>query len=189
MRGKSWFILMVALCLASVPAAASTFVHMPQHELVANTDALVQGKVIDLRSSWNESGQIIITEAVVAVEETLLGQSVPATVTVRTAGGQVGDFRVEAHGFPQFELGERVLLFLEDGENATMRVVGYQQGHYRVVERLDGVTLAVPQIEDGARFFTPSGQLAPAARSIEINTFKNIVRSTALEVGRSLTTE
>lgn len=168
-----------ALLLAAVPATASTFLAVSPQQLVRQADAIVQGKVIQLDSFWSESGRLIVTEAIVAVEEVLVGQA-PSTVAVRTAGGQVGDILVEAHGFPKFADGERVLLFLAfDAETGTHRVLGYQQGHFRIVTRLDGVTLAVPMVEGGARYLTASGELAPEPKSVELGSFKAAIRTFA----------
>lgn len=97
----------------------------------------------------------------------------------------MGSVRIEAPGFPQFNSGEKVILFLEeDQEIQVSRIVGHQQGHFEVVERQDGVVLAVPRIEDAAGFFTQTGQFVPAPPSTEINTFKGRVRAEAARQGR-----
>ena len=178
MQRKVALALLAVLCLAALPAAASTFLHMSTRELVTQADALVRGRVVALESFWSESGRLIVTEATIEVEQTILGEA-PATVTVRTAGGRVGDVIVEAHGFPSFEQDEHVLLYLEDSEDGTYRVLGYQQGQFRVVRRLDGVTLAVPMVEDGVRFLTAAGQAGPEPRSVELGTFVHRVRALA----------
>lgn len=178
MQRRIAMAVLATLCLAAMPAAASIFLHMSTRELVTQADALIRGRVVDLESSWSESGRVIVTDATIEVEQALLG-SVPQTVTVRTFGGQVDDVIVEAHGFPRFEQDEHVLLYLEADDDGTLRVLGYQQGHFRVVTRLDGVTLAVPMVEDGVRFFTRAGQAGPEPRSVEIGTFTNQVRSLA----------
>jgi len=180
--------LVVAFCavlfLASVPVMASTFVHMSPRELVAEADALIQGRVVALDSFWSESGRIIVSEAVIEVEETLFGKA-PATVTVRTFGGQVGDVRVEAHGFPKFEKGERAILFLEKvAADGSIRVLGYQQGQFRVVTRRDGVTLAVPMVDADARLLTRDGRPGPEPRSLEIGFFKKQISRLATDLGR-----
>jgi len=54
------------------------------------------------------------------------------------------DVIVEAHGFPRFEQDEQVMLYLEASGDGRYRVLGYQQGHFRVVTRLDGVTQVIP---------------------------------------------
>lgn len=181
MRRNLVLALAATLVLAALPAAASTFVHVPTRELIAQADALIEGRVVDLDSFWTESGRLIATEAVIEIDDTLLG-TLSGNVTVRTFGGRVGDITVEAHGFPRFELGERVLLFLTTDEDGSLRVLGYQQGQFRVVTRRDGVTLAVPQVDEGARFLTIDGKLGAAPRSLEIGYFKQQVRKVAADV-------
>jgi hypothetical protein len=132
---------------------------------------------------------MIITEATIEVEQTLLGEA-PPVVRVRTFGGQVGDFRVEAEGFPRFEAGSRVMLFLEsEPADGSLRVLGYQEGHFELVDRLDGVRMVVPMVDANARYLTRTGQPAPEPRSLEISAFKAFVRDTARSVGREYQSE
>lgn len=175
MRRLGLITLATVLLAGALPATASTFVAMSQKELLARADAIVEGRIVDLESFWTESGRLIATDATLAVDEVLSGRA-PRALTVRTFGGQVGAMRVEAHGFPRFEDGERVLLFLTRDRDGTYRVLGYQLGHYRVVTRLDGVTLAVPQTDDGMRLVGPNGTLAPAPGSVRLDEFKTRIR-------------
>lgn len=176
--------LVAALALAALPTFASTFIHMPQHDLVAQADSVIHGRVIDVNTFWSDSGRIIITEATIKVDDVLVGNA-DSTVVVRTFGGQIGDIRAEAHGFPTFKMGENVLLFLqaEEADNS-IRVLGYQEGQFRVVTRNDGVTLAVPMVDEDARYVTRDGKVSPARRSIEINQFKAQIRDLAEQNGR-----
>lgn len=185
MQRNPWMAAAAALCLAALPAAASTFVGLTDRELVAGADALIQGQVTELRSSWSEDGRAVVTDVVVKVEERVFGEA-PQLVTVRTFGGQVGDFRVEAEGFPRFAEGERVLLFVKrDDSDGTLRVHGYQQGQYRVVTRLDGVTLAVPMLDEGVRLLRPDGKALPEPQSVQIDTFKTRAREIAKRARRA----
>ena len=170
--------LVTGAVLVAIPGNASTFVALPETELVGGSESIIQGRVVGQTSFWNESGRLIVTEAVVRVRETIVGES-PKRVTVRTVGGRVGDYTVEAPGFPRFEPRERVILFLEAGPSGTRQVRGYQQGHFEVVERLDGVRLAVPRIEEGTRLVTRSGQLLPQPRSMPLSEFKQSIRRIA----------
>ncbi len=176
---------LLIVLLSTLPVAASTFVAMSSVDLVKGATAVIQGQVIEIESFWSDSGRIIVTEAKIEVDEVLLGRA-PSTVTVRTFGGQVGDMIVEAHGFPKFEANERVLLFLTvEPADGTTRVLGYQQGQYRVVTRLDGVTLAVPMADEGMRLIQRSGKLAPEPQSLLLDDFRSRLRATALQVGRT----
>lgn len=174
-------LLVAALLLIAVPATASTFVGMSQNELVAKADAVVIARVVAQTPAWTESGRLIYTDNVLAIEETVLGKAA-GSITVRTFGGQIGDFKVEAHGFPQMENDEHVLLFLHnDAKVGTHRVLGYQQGHFSIVERLDGVVLAVPQIEEGATLLNKNGRLMAAPVSVPLGQFKAQIVKMAAE--------
>lgn len=161
------------LVAASLPAAASTFVAMDQTELLTSSAAVVQGTVLDVRSFWNEDRTIIISEARIEVQDLVAGEA-PAVVTVRTPGGEVGNYRVEADGFPTFSAGEQVLVYLgTDGD--AYRVSGHLQGKYRIRTTAKG-TLAVPSLGEGVRLLTKDGQLAPAPKPVQLETLKNQIR-------------
>jgi hypothetical protein len=98
---------------------------MSQQDLVRASAAVIQGQVIKVSSFWEPTGRIIVTEALVKVEEKIYGEA-PSVVVVRTFGGTVGDFTVEAHGFPKFRLNERLLVYLEPEKDGVSRVAGYQ---------------------------------------------------------------
>jgi hypothetical protein len=170
--------VLVGLCTAllvaaALPAAASTFVALDQEELVASSRAVVQGRVLDTRSFWNDDRTAIVSEARVEVTDLVAGEA-PGVVVVRTFGGEVGNYRVEAHGFPSFSAGDRVLLFLEtDGDS--YRVAGYSQGHWRVRSTAKG-EVAVPTLEEGVRLFTKDGRLAARPQPVQLDDFKNGIR-------------
>lgn len=183
MRLKGLTAAFAALALGSVAAHASTFVALTADQLITESDSIVQGRVIGVESRWDDAGRIVISEARILVSESLVGKA-PSIVTVTTPGGEVGDLKVEAAGFPQFTKGQEVILFLK-GAGEQQRIVGHQQGHIEVVTRLDGVTLAVPQLEDGVNLLTPSGQVVPAPQSIELKAFKANLKARAARLGKS----
>lgn len=182
-RAVSFPLLAVAVfAFAAGPAAASTFLALDQAELVAQADAVVQGRIVEVQSFWNPEHTAILTEAVLEVEDSVVG-SAPAYVNLRTFGGQVGNYRIVAHGFPTFQLGERMVLFLEPEQDGAQRVLGYQQGQYRIREE-QGKEIAVPTFDTGARVLRPDGSEAPAPRPVPLLQFKQQLRETAGRVGR-----
>lgn len=184
MSRRSLLGAMLALVLLAAPVLASTFVAFDSERMVGESDTVVQGRVIGVESFWDDQGRIIVSEARVLVEEAILGAP-ESIVLVRTPGGSVGSFMVEAHGFPKLERGAEVILFLDRARaDGTRQLVGHQQGHFGVVERLDGVRMAVPAIEDGVRFLLPSGRPMPEPQSIEVEELKNRVRGIAERAGR-----
>jgi hypothetical protein len=171
--------------LVAMPASGSTFIHMSRGELTAKARAVITGEVLEVSSFWDRQGRIIVTEAMVRVEDALLGDSA-SVVAVRTFGGTVDGFTVEAHGFPVFTKGERVLLFLDDDREPDVhRVLGYQEGHYRLVlDKRTGVEMAVPTVDGEARLVTAEGRQAPAPRAIALDQLREEIRGHARRVGR-----
>jgi hypothetical protein len=105
---------------------------------------------------------------------------------VRTFGGTVNGYTVEAHGFPTFARGEKLLLFLENdpAERDTHRVLGYQEGMYRVTADKAGREVAFPTVDGGARLFTADGRPAPAPRPIQLDELREEIRDNARQAGR-----
>jgi hypothetical protein len=180
---RSWvgFVLMLALAL---PAGASTFIAMSQKELVEKAEAVVTGRVVEVSSFWNNEGTAIVTEAVVEVEDSILG-NVPSHVRVRTFGGQVGDYKIVAHGFPTFEQNERLLLFLEPEQEGFHKVLGYQQGEFRIRTDRSGREIAVPTWEpDSVRILKQDGKPASVPRTVPLEDLKFQIRETADRIVR-----
>jgi hypothetical protein len=159
---------------AVVPAAASTFIALSHHELVSQSDAVIQGRVLKVSSFWDPTGRVIVSEALIQVEEKVRGNA-PSVVKVKTFGGKVGDYTVEAHGFPKFAVNDHVLLFLQNA-NETAEVTGYRQGQWRIVND-KGVQMAVPTVDGGATLLGRDGRPAAGQKALRLDTFKDMIRA------------
>jgi hypothetical protein len=173
------------LALAAVPVGASTFLKMTQKDLVRESAAVIQGEVVQVNSFWEPTGTIIVTEALVKVEDLVFGKA-PSVVVVRTAGGEVDGFYIEAHGFPQFKAGERVLLFLEPERDGYNRVAGHQQGHFHVIRDKAGVEQAVPTFVHADGLVGADGRPAGLQKSLPLDALKDSIRAEARRAGRIL---
>lgn len=174
-------VLCALVVLAAAPAWSSTFLAMTPRELVAGSDAVVQGEVLQVHSFWSPSGRLILTEAIIRVEERIAGES-PSVLVLRTAGGSVEGFTVEAHGFPTFTKGQRLLLFVANGDPG--EVVGYRQGQYRIVRDTAGVEMAVPTVEKEVRLLSRDGRPAPRPVPVRLQELKSQIRAEAVRAGR-----
>jgi hypothetical protein len=175
-------IALLLLLVVAIPVGASTFLRMSQKDLIRDSAAVVQGRVLQVNSFWEKTGRIIVTEALVRVDEAVYGD-VPSVVVVRTFGGTVDGFTVEAHGFPKFRVNEQLLLYLEPERDGASRVTGYQQGQFRIVRDKAGVAYAVPT-EDGSRIVTPDGRTAAPAKAVRLDALKESIRNEARRAGR-----
>lgn len=178
MKRSVWIGLSALALAVAIPAAASTFVALTPGELVAQSDAIVQGRVLKVSSFWSPSGRLIVSEAMIEVEETIAGRA-PSVVMLRTAGGTVGGFTVEAHGFPKFAVNDRLVLFVTGAGNLA-KVTGYQQGQYRIVRDKAGVDMAVPVLGEGVRLLRRDGSTVELPKAAPLADFKAGIRAEAL---------
>lgn len=173
------------MVVAAMPAGASTFLKMTQKDLVRDSAAVVKGQVIQVNSFWNAEGTAIVTEAMVKVDEAFLGAP-DSVVLVKTFGGEVNGYYVEAHGFPKFTVNEKVLLFLEAEQDGVARVAGYQQGQFRVVQDKAGVEYAVPMVDVDTNVLTKDGRPASRQKAVRLDALRDSIRTEAVSAGRAL---
>jgi len=178
-------IVLLLVLVAAIPAGASTFLKLTPQELVRGSAAVIQGEVLKVSSFWEPTGRMVVTEALVRVEDKLFG-SAPSVVVVRTFGGRVGDFTVEAHGFPKFQVHDKVLLYLEPERDGASKVTGYQQGQFHIVRDQAGVEYAVPASDDDARLVGADGRAAAPAKALRLDELKDSIRHEAQRAGRPI---
>ena len=134
-------LFFAAVIAISIPLHASTVLKMTVTELVAHSDRVVIGSVIET-TVFEKEGRIL-TSVTVAVEETLVGEHSP-TVEIVHYGGRYHDRVTYVPGMPTFTKGEHVLLFLEKPKLAETAqhfvVTGMSQGKFWIVDAPDGKT-------------------------------------------------
>lgn len=185
---RCWRTILCVAMAAALPAGASTFLEISRTELVRQAAAVVQGRVLEVHSFWNRQGTAIMTEAVLEVEDTVLGPD-RSHVRLITFGGEVNGYTIEAHGFPTFEKGQRLLLFLEPAlksEDGAHRVLAYRQGEFEIRRDKQGRDVAVPTWEaDQVRILKADGTPARVPRAVFLDELKNEIRNEAERVGRA----
>jgi hypothetical protein len=180
---KGW-LLAALVALVGAAAQASTFLAMSREELVAGSAAVVDGRVTQVRSFWNAEHTAILTEALVRVDDVVVGDA-PMFVKVRTFGGTVGRVRIEAAGFPTFTAGERQLLFLyREPADGSVRVQGYQLGQYRIQTGAEGADVAIPMADAGMRLVRADRKSFALPRTERLEDLKTSVREDAERLGR-----
>lgn len=109
------------------PARASVVLAMDLAQLTAESDRIVVGEVLSIKSQWDKARLRISSTVDVKVTEIWKG-AMPTTrkVTVVQPGGVVDDIEMRVHGMPAFAPGERAVLFLRGLERASL--VGLSQG-------------------------------------------------------------
>jgi hypothetical protein len=121
------------LCVSAfaVDSFATQVIQKSPKELAQLSQLVVDGKVQNVRSYWNDDHSKIFTEAVISVEATHKGVAAQS-VRVVQLGGVVDNVRMTAHGALQWKQGEDVLLFLEPATPGAYQVTGFSQGKYLI---------------------------------------------------------
>ena len=180
-----FFGLLGVVWLLASPAVASTFLALDQKELVANSDAVIEGKVINVESYWDREGRVIVSVATVRVEDTIFGKA-DEVIRVQTFGGTVDGYTIEAAGFPKFARGEHVVLFVNQREalDKSIRVTGFQQGHYRIYDR-QGTRMAVPTVGPGANLINRRGGRVQPQTALPLDELRSQIQARASELDRT----
>jgi hypothetical protein len=123
------------ILLMSGRASASTFAAASDGQLACEATDIIQGRIIDIRSAWDEEQLAIWTTATVQVQGNVKGKTVRGgVVEVKEVGGTVNGLTIAAIGFPTFRKGEEVVMLLRPWEDHSpaYRVWGYGRGMYNV---------------------------------------------------------
>ena len=140
---KRLFLLLCSvLALVLSPGAAHAITTVPRDfdQLVTRADTVFKGTVTSQTSQWVGEGanRHIVTFVSFQVEETYKGQAA-SEQTLRFMGGTVGTTTMRVPDMPQFETGEKAVLFVVGNGRQFCPLVGVAQGHFRVVkEALSG---------------------------------------------------
>lgn len=158
-------------------------------ELVAEAETIVRGTVTEVRTEEFDSpqGRGVRTLVTLQVERTLKGTP-GATLTLSVLGGTVGRRTLGIAGMPQFQVGQREIVFVAENGRVFCPLIGIGHGRYHLradaatgreyVARDNGVPLAstdevvMPLANSAplARLKSPASGLAPAAFEASIST-------------------
>jgi len=130
------FVASLALAAgAAAPASASSILPQTLPELVARSRTVFVGETIGVESRWADVGadRVIVTRVTFKVDRVLKGRLGGQTV-LEFLGGTVGEDRLAVAGMPKFRVGDRDVLFVDDGGRPMCPVVGMTHGRFRVLE-------------------------------------------------------
>jgi len=125
------FLYLALETLTPRPVTATQIRYRTAPELGRQSELVVRGKVVSVRSYWNDSHTKIFTETTIAPDETYKGRA-GGVVRLVQLGGTVGNTKVTVAGAVQWRQDEEVLLFLEPYLPGTYHVSGFSQGKFTI---------------------------------------------------------
>ncbi len=113
-------------------------------QLIDRAPLIVVATTTSRRAEWEfyGSSKLIITKVTMEVEQSLKG-SAPRTLTVEVMGGTIGDQTQKVFHVPEFRVGDRDVLFLNNHPHSVSPLVGSDQGRFRVMNESAGGTARV----------------------------------------------
>ncbi len=181
-------VLLLAAASGALPASATTYLPIPDAELIRRSSVVVRGAVESVRVEEDLAGFVTIYRF--RVEETWKGGSAPE-IEVLVPGGSNGTRGTLVWAMPEFRPGDEEVLFLNTGPDGRFRVSELMLGAFEVVEDAAGKLFAmrtrfalgdagyarVPR-EDGE----PSDEAEPVR---ELAAFRVVVREPASFAARA----
>jgi hypothetical protein len=150
-----WILFIAALALLAVAASATTLARLKLEDLAQESTAVARMRCLGTTSQW-EQGEIW-TETRFEVLQREKG-ALPAVVTIRLLGGNVGHLHSHVDEVPAFRAGEEVYLFLWAREGEPYQVLGWSQGTFRIARNPQSGLEMVTQDSASAAIFDPNAR-------------------------------
>lgn len=131
---RNRIIFIVLALLASTPAH-SMLLEYSLDRMVAECDAVAQGRILSLESRWLDGpNSIIVTDVVFAVDEVMTGaMAAGQELHFYVVGGTVDGLTMRQEHQPIFTPGEEtVLFFWTQPDQRRLAVFNDEQGRYKV---------------------------------------------------------
>ncbi|MEZ4654326.1 MAG: hypothetical protein R3E12_12240 [Candidatus Eisenbacteria bacterium] len=132
LAGLTGFLILCGLVATHTPVGATSVILQGTTNLLDNANSVVTGTVVSVEARVRPEHKFIYRYVTVEVSEVLKGTSVAPgqRIVLEELGGTVDKQTVTVPGVPQFEVGERVLTFLEDRPDGFYRTWGMIQGKF-----------------------------------------------------------
>lgn len=111
MQKSVWLVLLGLLGLGWEGAQAQ-MVEVPLKVRINEAEAIIEGKVVEKESFWNDDRSMIYTEHVVEVYTAFKGSLEGGQVTLVTRGGRVGNDMIEEDPGLELDVGDTGIFFL-----------------------------------------------------------------------------
>ena len=127
------FVTVFAILVCTATSISATSVIPPTFEgLVDSATEIFVGTVVNRECRWVATpwGRVIFTFVTFRIEESLKG-GLRGQTTLQFRGGTVGEVTISVADMPEFQVGNRDLIFVGD-RTAVSPLVGFMHGRFRI---------------------------------------------------------
>ena len=129
------FVLATLFAVLALPLSAATYIVPSDAEMIQKSDDIVIATGVSARAERTAEGGIV-TRYTLRVEESLKGDHAAGTHLVITElGGEVGDEAYMVPGTPEYQPGERYLVFTTANRDFEPVTFGMALGQFRFLEQ------------------------------------------------------
>ncbi|HEX6096607.1 MAG TPA: M57 family metalloprotease [Thermoanaerobaculia bacterium] len=136
--------LAVLIALFAAPLSATTYIVPSDAEMIQKSDDIVVVTGVSAQSERTERGSIVTRYTLRVVETLKGGRTVGSHLVLTEVGGEVGEEFTYVPGAPEYQPGERYLVFTTANRDFEPATFGMSLGQFRFVDR-DARRLAVRQ--------------------------------------------
>ena len=173
-------LVLVAGFALLAPALAQATVVLPLdfRTLATSAEVIAHGRVTALSPQWASDRHGIDTVVTLLVTQYLKGD-LGAQITFRVPGGTIGRLRSVRVGAPVFRVDEEIVVFLGAAGPAVPRIVGFNQGIFRVTtDEISGARVVTsPLLAGDVTRPTPIVRGDPARKPVPLDQFEARVRA------------
>lgn len=138
MRFASVTFVLISTLFMSYPAEAARVQRLSLSDLKDGAETIVIGVVTEITTRNGANANVVWTDYLLSVQETLKGTLTGAETIVSFAGGETSTLSVGISGIPRLSLGVRYVLFLLPDNDYVSATIGWGQGIYTVEQVASG---------------------------------------------------
>ncbi|MBA3608584.1 MAG: hypothetical protein H0W43_08795 [Chthoniobacterales bacterium] len=182
MKKSIGFLVYPVLFSLGFIANATTVIPPKFDELVSRAQVIFDGEVTGLQSQWIGEGahHRIVTFVTFKVNESIKGDP-GTTYSMRMLGGTVDGRTMRVTDAPEFKVGERRILFVENNGSQFIPLVGIQHGSFRVERDQSGrdtlLTGGGQPLADVNQLGGDEEAIAKTKAALSLNDFKTAIQS------------
>ena len=181
MKKSIGFLVYPVLFSLGFIANATTVIPPKFDELVSRAQVIFDGEVTGLQSQWIGEGaeHRIVTFVTFRVNEAIKGDP-GSTYSMRMLGGTVDGRTMRVTDAPEFKVGDRSLLFVENNGSQFIPLVGIQHGRFRVQKDQSGretlLTGGGQPLADVNQLGGDEAAVAKSKAALSLNDFKTAIQ-------------
>ncbi len=181
MKKSIGFLVYPVLFSLGFIANATTVIPPKFDELVSRAQVIFDGEVTGLQSQWigEDAERRIVTFVTFRVNEAIKGDP-GTTYSMRMLGGTVDGRTMRVTDAPEFKVGDRSLLFVENNGSQFIPLVGIQHGRFRVQKDQSGretlLTGGGQPLADVNQLGGDEAAVAKSKAALSLNDFKTAIQ-------------